>query len=290
MAASPAAADGDGSAGNPYTDLSTLPIELIDCPTTVPGALITMCIEMTFTGGTAKFGSVDSAISGPIKIRQVVGVVLGENGFEVVIADESSEGSGGGLTFPTIAVPGGLLGAGAAPLDPLLSPVTGITAQLEPVGGLELTELNSNMLIDAFIGGSTTETRLAIANLAFRVKINNLLLGSSCYIGSESDPVDLHLPLELTNFRQWNTALADPPPAPGDEAGYYVFDADATDATFDVPAADGCGIVELDLGSGNLFDTLVNQFVGLPAPSGTNLLSLQGYFGTTLPTLDGVPG
>jgi hypothetical protein len=286
------ASGADGTNFDPYTDLSNLPIEPILCPegTGDPAAFLTFCIEMTFDGGQAKFGSVESDVAGPIKIRQVVSVLLGPGGFEdiqLVMIDEGSEGGGGGLSFPTIPVPGGLVGN--PQLDALLSPVTGVTATIEPVGELTLNDVDPNPLLNAMFGDETASGVLATANLPFQVRINNLLLGTDCLIGSADSPVELNLPLFLSNVKYWNGSFA----TPTTNMGYFVLDADATDATFSIPAADGCGILGtgklLDsLGGLNLFDSLVNQSVGLPAPSGTNLLSLHGYFGLTLPGFDGV--
>ncbi len=287
----------DGSQFNPYPDLATLPIEIINCnidAALIPeGTFLTMCIEMTFEGGTAKFGNIDSTIEGPIKVRQVVAVVFGPGGFtdiSIVTIDESTSGGGSGFAFPTIDVPGGLLGNAA--LNDLLRPVTGVTAQIEPLGELTLNDLNQNLILEALFTGENTETLLAVANLPFRVKVNNLLLGETCYIGSPEDPVDLNLPLHLTEVDQWNSSFAVPQPPPELTFQYFVWKADATDATFDIPEADGCGLLGtgelLDPVGLNLFDMLVNQSVGLPAPAGTNLLSLQGYFGMSFAGFDGV--
>jgi hypothetical protein len=290
LSAAPASA-ADGTNEDPYTDLSNLPIEPISCDVQgAEGAFLTFCIEMTFNDGHATFGSVDSDIAGPIKVRQVVSVLIGPGGFsdlQIVTVDEGGSGGGSGVAFPTIPVPGGLVGN--PQLDSLLSPITGVTATIEPLGALALNDLDPTPLLQALFGDNTAEGVLAVANLPFQVRINNLLLGTDCLIGSADAPVELNLPLHLSHVKYWNGSFA----TPGTNLAYFVLNADATDATFGIPAADGCGLLGLGkaldaLGGLNLFDTLVNQSVGLPAPSGTNLLSLQGYFGLTLPGADGI--
>jgi hypothetical protein len=293
LATGPAGA-AEGTNEDPHASLDNLPIEIINCNVEgAPGAFLTLCIEMTFNGGSAKFGKVSSAISGPIKVRQVVSAVPGPGGLadmEIVIVDEETEGGGGGFAFPTIDVPGGLLGNAA--LNDLLRPVTGVTATIQPLGELALNDLDPNILLAALFGQPAAGT-LAVANLPLRVKVDNLLLGETCYIGSAADPVDLNLPLFLDNAEYWNSSFAEPQPE--EPFGYIVFTADATDATFSIPAADGCGLLGVgtlldSVSDGlNLFDYLVNSSVGLPAPAGTNLLSLQGYFGLTFQGQDGVP-
>ena len=283
--AGPASA-AEGTNEDPHTDLSNLPIDPIPCDVEgAPGAILTFCIEMTFNSGEAKFGSVESSVAGPIKVRQVVSAVGDFSNIEIVIVDEGGEG-GGGLSFPTIPVPGGLVGDPA--LDALLSPITGVTATIEPVGELALNDLDPTPLLMALFGDNTAEGVLAVANLPFQVRINNLLLGTTCLIGSAANPVELNLPLHLSSVEYWNGSFAEPTT----NLAYLVLDANATDATFAIPEADGCGILgvgpTLDTLGLNLFDYLVNSSVGLPAPSGTNLLSLHGYFGLTLPGADGI--
>lgn len=294
FSAAPAGA-ADGSNLDPYITLDNLPFDVIDCNVEwAPGALLTFCIEITFDGGQAKFGGVQSEIAGPIKVRQVVSAVLGPGGFEdleIIIVDEGSEGGGGGLAFPTIDIPGGIVGIPA--LNDLLKPITGVQAQIQPLGELALNDLNPQVLLDGLFGNEDAAGTLAVAHIPLQVKLVNPLLGETCYIGSAEDPIDLNLPLSLSNPTYWNSSFA-PEPQPEEAFLYFVMEADATDAVFDIPEADGCGLLGLgdllDTVGLNVFDLLVNQVAGLPAPAGTNLLSLQGHLGLTIPGQDGVPG
>ncbi len=271
-------------------DISTLPIELIPCnlddlaPVLPANALITLCIEITFDDGQARFGNIDTEVEGPIKVRQVVAVAMDPNTFEfgITMVDETP-GDGGGLAFPPIAVPGGLLGAPAAPLDPVLAPVTGVDVTIEPLGDLALNDLNTDPLIGAMLGWQDPGPfTLATANLPLRVKVNNLLLGETCYVGSAEEPIELNLPLEMSGFQYWQSDDRSTIPF-----GYTVFDVAATDGTFAIPGASGCGL--LGLGEVTpLFNDLLNSAVGLPAPAGTNLLSFAGKFGITIGGADGI--
>ncbi|HVX16720.1 MAG TPA: hypothetical protein VHA73_01700 [Acidimicrobiales bacterium] len=294
LVVAPAFADdgpgGSGSSGDPFTSIDNLPIAPISCPASLKpaGALLAFCIEMTFEGGHAKFGSVSSTVSGPIKVRQVVAVTFGSDGLEITNVDEGGSGSGGGgLGFPPIDVPGGIVGNES--LNSLLKPVTGVSAEIQPLGALTLSDVNSTGVLGLILGTQTEPFTLATASIPLRVKVNNLLLGDTCYIGSATDPITFNLPINLSEPQYWSGT---------NDTGHFLYivpKADATDGSFAVPAAGDCGLLGLgkaldsmNLQQLNLFDQLLDNAVGLPAAPGTNLLSLQGYFGLTATGSDGI--
>lgn len=226
------------------------------------GVLAIFCLDIHLRGGSVKFGSIQSDIADPAPIKQVIG--LGE-GLTMVPIDTGAPG-GGTPSFPTITVPGGIFG-GVPLLENLqLGSLTGVSANIEPTGALTTGEVN----IGALLGGVGD---LTTANLPFRVKVNNLLLGSGCYIGTPQAPVNLNLGLELTENLQ-------------NDGGGLVSRLVASDTTFAIPAAQGCGplgvpnvLSLLKLNPVNIFNSVINSKVGLPSATGNNHLTFaDGFF------------
>jgi hypothetical protein len=107
--------------------------------------------------------------------------------------------------------------------------------------------------------------------LPVRMRLENPLLGSDCYVGSRSNPVVLHLTTGTTN--------PNPPNRPISGGFGYISAKDEfawletsgqvmVDNTFSMPGASGCG------GSGNapLVDSMIDRDLGLPSPDGYNTI------------------
>ncbi len=95
--------------------------------------------------------------------------------------------------------------------------------------------------------GAPTGSGLIPDTIPIKVHITGLLVGSNCYIGSDSDPIVLKP--TLTDGRvQWFGTTP-------------VLRGTIGDSTFNVPASTGCGLV----------GAIVNFALGLPSPSGKNL-------------------
>jgi hypothetical protein len=103
------------------------------------------------------------------------------------------------------------------------------------------------------------------------IKLINPLLGNYCYIGSTDNPVVL-------NPSVTGTLGIVPDPNPTrfpTTAVLEVTNATATDDTFSVPVAQGCGLG----GAANIaVDLAIDSADGLPSASGNNSLSLYGNF------------
>ncbi len=103
--------------------------------------------------------------------------------------------------------------------------------------------------------------------LPVKVKLENPLLGSECYIGSNADPVTL----ELTT----GTTTGGPTGKPGTlttraKGGIAVIEGvSLVSNSFAVPGASGCGPL-------GLLDGIVDDQVGLPAAAGKNKAILNG--------------
>ena len=153
--------------------------------------------------------------------------------------------------------------------------VTELTATLEPVAN----EKNPP-LINGF--NLSEETGTAVT-LPARVHLNNELLGSACYIGSEASPIQLHLSTGASGTLHGNRGelrtLKET--IPGEEEpvrALQLLGNSLVDNTFTVPVAEGCG--EL-FGVKGVLDSVVDEKVGLPSAAGNNKAVLDGELNST---------
>src|ERR1035437_6269288 len=219
-----------------------------DCPIHVKG--VKLCVIATTTSGEFTIGNKTVPINKTITLQ---GGLTNKSEVLVPAAD------GNTLSKTSLTVPGGLLGIGG-----IGGEVTATTELLGPV------TLNPSLVA----GRKGTAVTLPI-----RVKLDNPVLGESCYVGSELEPVILHLTSGVT---------APPPPNTPIEgsAGTLVLNKGATivtlegntlvDNSFPAPAAEGCG-GSLAL----LINPIVNLQVGLPAKAGHNTAVLSGSVSET---------
>jgi hypothetical protein len=119
--------------------------------------------------------------------------------------------------------------------------------------------------------GNITNFALTSFTEPVKIQLINPVLGGNCYIGSNSNPIVLNP--TITSFG--NLAFT-PDPNPTrfpNTAVLEITDATATDTTFTVPVATGCG-------PGGVADAQIDSILGLPSPSGANSLTLNGnsYF------------
>lgn len=216
------------------------------CPSPSEKTGILACIHSVVKGGNFKMGSKNVPITNPMTLSG------GINGTTGAIEANSK----GGLSQAKQKVPGGVVG------------LTGLTWLLEVLGSEALTLYAVTELAGqpAFIEGGE------FLNLPIKVHLVNSVLGNSCYVGSFSNPINLHLTLGTTS-----------PPPPNKpitgSKGEVAFDPSTSiihetnmryvDNAFSAPAASGCtltlfGFIPIDL------DGLVDLQAGLPAAAGTN--------------------
>jgi hypothetical protein len=113
--------------------------------------------------------------------------------------------------------------------------------------------------------------------LPVKVKLNNILLGKECYIGSEAEPINLELTTGTTTPPEGETPNK---PIKGAK-GTISFNKEFTlitlsggslvDNTFSAPGVSGCGE-----GLSAYVDPLVDSILGTPSPSGYNTAILTG--------------
>lgn len=236
-----------------------------ECP--LNRTTITDCVYSVTSGGSFTLGKKTVPVKNPVTLQ---------GGFENEVPNIEFYGAENGDTLSKTAqpVPGGLIGITA----PLWWPkflrdwfngiieegLTGVDATVEltgPTKGLTNVYLNTENLV--FAEGTAL-------GLPAKIHLENATLGSNCYIGSNSKPIQINLtsgtdgalsgsPGELT-FNELFTVIT-------------VSGAKLVNNSFEAPAASGCG------GLFSLFiDPLVNELVGLPAGSGKNSAILEANF------------
>jgi hypothetical protein len=233
-----------------------------ECPLSDPA--VEACIFSETDGGYFQIGAKTVPLENPV-------ILQGGFGEEAFIGAENGE------TLAKVAqpVPGGLLGIVAPEWWPLWlqswfnqqinEGLTGVTATVE------LAAPASQIVLDTFALLIEQGTALSLPT---KIKLDNPILGSHCYIGSDSNPV-------VIDFTSGETS----PPPPNEpihgSAGTLEVNETGTLITlsggqlvnnsFGAPGASGCG------GLFSFFiDPLVDSLVGLPSPAGTNTAVLEG--------------
>ncbi|MEV4677096.1 MULTISPECIES: hypothetical protein [Actinomadura] len=210
-----------GAALVPSASAETIPAFSFDkCPALPSGADPTWwnCNVAIITGGQFKLGRLDQAITSPITLTYAVG-------FDPVTLEQKV--IVGGFQAGKMLVKPGIFG------DPLFSAVY---ARPEYAGFMDLQ--NGDVLLN------------------LKVKVINPNLGPYCYIGSNGNPIKLHLIFGSTPV----DVSTDPP----------VFKATMVDNSFAVPGSSGCGL------AGTL-NWAVNSQAGVPSAAGNNTAIFNQY-------------
>ncbi len=240
------------------------------CPLSNPA--VEACVYADSTGGSFTMGKKTVPVKNPVVlqggIRAIEGEVLGPLEFY-------GASDGNTLTKTPQPVPGGLLGV-QAPLwwpsilrnlfnETINNGFTGVTATVELAGPPSAIKLS---LLNTALGQGT-----ALA-MPVKVKLSNPFLGNNCYIGSNSQPIQLKLTTGTTSPPPPNQPITgDPGELEGRDEGKLLVDKEnrLVDNSFAAPGANGCG---------GLFSFLVDPFVesivGVPSPAGTNTAILEG--------------
>jgi len=219
------------------------------CPVDDPAMLAvdgtstrSLCVGSNSTHGSITIGNLPTQTT--VNTNLQVGLVLDETTFEISV----------------ISPPGGALVADPVQISSPVGPVTAVTMSAG-------TPSNFNLF-----AGITTG--VPIITLPIKIQLQNPVLGPSCFIGSEQDPIVLHP--ENTDFSNAQSVAGlinffDPNGTPnlaGPLDALLITGGVQGDDTFAVPGATGCG-------PGGGLDAVVNAVVGLPSPSGNNHLVLD---------------
>jgi hypothetical protein len=236
--------------------------QFAECP--LNNEAVLLCVYSESSGGYFQTGSKEV----PLVNAVVLQGGLAEEGF---LAAENGET----LSKTPQPVPGGLLGIVAPKWWPIWAQnwfnnlinegFTGVTATVEVAGPASNIEVN---LINLLF-----ETGTALS-LPVKIKLGNAILGSNCYLGSNSNPI-------VIDFTTGETS----PPPPNEpihgSAGTLESNEDETLLTlsggqlvnnsYAAPGAHGCGGL-----LSFLVDPLVDSLISLPSPAGTNTAVLEG--------------
>ncbi|WP_019633012.1 hypothetical protein [Actinomadura atramentaria] len=216
--AAPAALADTPAPGVPDLDLS-------DCPDSLPvGAKPDewFCEVLITNAGHMKVGAIDQPITQPLIITSIAGVDP-KTGKDVTRFIR--------MRSKPMTVAGGALGIPGTDSLPLL----GLSVEPQYAGTFEMDIPNFK------------------ATLSLKLKLNNELLGNSCYVGTDEKPIKLDL--DLSGIQM----------APGSS----LVQVQSTDKTFAAPATSGCG----------LLTPIADWRGGLPSPSGGNAAELTSYLG-----------
>lgn len=215
------------------------------CPTPTEYPEEKFCLNAEITGGHFQMGSKDVPISNPINL--VGGVKADVSGFQA--------GPGGGLYPVKEKVPGGVVG------------LTGLTWLLEFLGSEALT-----LYAVTELAGTPNLSNPESVQLPVKVHLINSVLGNNCYVGSNSNPINLDLITGTTNPPPPNEPITGKGPEISFEAAREIIEYNNityVDNSFAAPGANGCvlklfGFIPISLNS------IVDLQSGLPSAAGTN--------------------
>lgn len=234
-----------------------------ECP--LNRASIEFCVNSVSSSGAFTIGKKEVPLVNPVTLQ---------GGYEGPSTALKFYGAENGETLSKTAqpVPGGLFGIKAPAWWPgfiqtwfnnlINEGFTGVTATVEltgPTKGLTNVELSTNNLL--------AEKGTALG-LPVRIHLQNAILGSNCYIGSNSEPI----PLKFTTGTSGSLKGS---------AGKLSFNEEFTkvtftggkfvDGTYAAPGTNGCGGI-----FSFLINPLVEEILGVPAASGKNSAFLEG--------------
>ncbi len=252
------------------------------CPTGIPG--VALCQYVEVTSGEVVVGPLQIPIDRPI-VLQGGALPTGSPNFNEYFVLPAANGES---VSPTeLNVPGGLSSVIGCPsfTEDSRGDSRRHHRRHDPCSRFRDREGSE---VSATVEGVAGPTNPAILNLAAlveekgsaltfpaRIHLENPLLGESCYVGSESSPIELHLTDGTTSPPPPNQPITGKPGhLKGEvEEGYEAStttESTLVDNSFSVPPAEGCG-GELS----NIIDPLIDRTLGLESPAGHNTIILN---------------
>jgi hypothetical protein len=238
------------------------------CPYMIPS--VTQCVYSKTTSGSFKLGNANVPITSSTPLILQGGLIDPGDGSPQQFVPAVGADS---LSKTPLKVPGGLIGlvdTGGfggfliSLFNAAVASVNDVYATAEPVGA------------PVFSAANTLSQSGTAVGLPVRIHLENPFLGSNCYIGSPSNPVQLNLTTGTTSPPAPNTPISG-------TRGTVSFTDDFTitklaglklvNNSFSAPAASGCGFTILDQW---LITGAVNLKEGLPSASGNNAAIMQG--------------
>ncbi len=222
-----------------------------DCPLTEAQE----CLYSTTTGGEFKIGNKSVPINKTLVLQGGRATRLKFPDGEVPLL---AAADGNTLAHTSLAVPGGLTG-----IKGLEGGEVFATAEIAgPVSSVKLD--GSNLLLAS--GTALT--------LPLKVKLSNAVLGEECYVGTDAEPILLHLTTGTTSPPSPNKPISGRPGTLNTKAEGKITELIGTslvDNSFSVPGATGCGGV-----LSFLIDPIVDLDIGIPAAGGSNTAIMNG--------------
>jgi hypothetical protein len=242
-----------------------------DCPTKTTG--VNFCVFATTSSGEFKIKKTEVPITKTITLQGGI-IDNEETGSETWV---NAANGGETLSKTPETVPGGLLKIVAPKSWPkflqeffngiINKGATGVTASTELEGTVGISR-------GALLAGLPDALSLPV-----RVHLENSFLGSECYVGSKSHPVDLELTTGTTSPPLPNEpitgSLGEPEFIEGG-ALLILKKNELVNNTFAAPAAEGCGSQILFGLFTGLIDEAVDSELELPSVSGNNTAILKG--------------
>ncbi|MGI5164854.1 hypothetical protein ACQEU3_10915 [Spirillospora sp. CA-253888] len=234
--AAPAAATARAAAPPPELNFD-------DCPALPDGAIpeFWLCSVVVITGGTLQLGKINQKITAPMKMTYA-------NGFDPVTLESKS--IFGPLKGAPVKVDGGVLGIPGSDFLPLL-------------------QIHAQPQFAATPEPAPQDAPGIVYRLKLKIKTINPLLGDTCYIGSNANPITLNLIWGTTNPPPPNKPISGvfPEPVPDHPE---VLSSRLVDNAFAVPKSSGCGPF-------GLLNPIADFRAGLPAKAGTNTAIFDNY-------------
>jgi hypothetical protein len=215
------------------------------CPDKKESSIVVICLLTEITGGHFQMGTKDVPIEKTMKLSG------GADGNSQNFAYNAN----GGLTPVKQKVPGGVIG------------LTGLTFLLELLGSEALT-----LYAVTELAGTPDVSNIEEVKLPIKVHLVNSVLGSKCYVGSNSNPIKLNLIFGTTNPPEPNKPITGKFPEFdfNEELSILrLLNGEVVDNSFAAPGASGCvltlfGFIPISING------LVNTQSGLPSAAGHN--------------------
>lgn len=209
------------------------------CPASTPG--VEICVDVQNTSGNLNIKGFNVPLHESLEIRG--GLIFNETPTPIFVP---ATGTNGFIGKP-VPVPGGLLGIEWIPGNSVLA----ITELVGPPSGIRINVPREELTVPV------------------RVRLENILLGMNCQIGTSREPVTLRLTTGTTSPPAPNTPISGryvPPQLVG--SALIATGVVDVENSFAVPGAAYCG-----LGLG-LINSLVNAKLGLPSAAGNNSIAI----------------
>jgi hypothetical protein len=238
-----------------------------NCPSTNPE--VQGCLYSTTYGGEVILGSKKVPIVNPVVLQGGIGIADPTTGNEKFFAPTS----GPTLSKAPQPLPGGLAGLVNCTELGLLRGLCETIFQNGLTGVNSTVELAKPVSAITFNEGQTVFEGGVGLVLPVKVHLENPLLGSTCYIGSEKEPITWNLTTGATSPPPPNTSIhgsAGKVEFKGEDEGILRLNgAKLVDNAWAAPGATGCGSYLGALGEA-ILDPVINLASGVPAKAGTN--------------------